>query len=239
MRRLALPLAAVVVLAVAPSASAQGTVIQALDGTQPEEFRWTPPAITIKAGEAVTWTFTGTTAPHNVASKGTNWSLPGAVPVRTPPDTTYAFMTPGVYEYVCEVHLPSMAGTVTVTDASGAPPPPPPPPPLSEQHWVNDQQPPQRLDVADERRPRVSRVRAAAVRNGARVRFRLSERARVRVRFVKAGVTVKSARRWFRSGAHALTVRDRRMRGAYRVEVVAWDRAGNRSARVRERVSVR
>ena len=132
-----------------------------------------------------------------------------------------------------------MDGKVIVTDPSGAPPPPPPPPPLSEQPLPNDQQPPARLERADQRRPRLSRVRATAVRDGARVRFRLSERARVTVRFKLAGIAVKSVRRNFRAGAGRVTVRDPRMHGRYRVEVFARDGAANRSRLEHARVTVR
>jgi hypothetical protein len=126
-----------------------------------------------------------------------------------------------------------MSGTVTVGN-----PPPPPPPPLSEQPWPNDQQAPPLLDVADTKRPRLSSVRAAAVANGARVRFRLSERARVTVRFKLGGLTVKTAHRTFRAGTRSLTVRDRRMHGRYRIEVLATDLADNRSRVKHARVTV-
>ena len=239
MKRLAGPLAAVAVLAAAPAAYGQAQV-QAVDGTEANHYenQWSTKRLTIRAGETVTWTFTGSTVLHNVAARG-SWTFRNDDPKVAPPPASFRFDTPGEYRFVCEIHESSMWGDVVVTDASGAPPPPPPPPPLSEQPWLNDQPAPTRFDVSDERRPRVSRVRVARVRNGARVRFRLSERARVRVRFKKAGVTVKSARRWFGAGAHRLTVRDRRMGGAYRVEVVAWDRAGNRSRTTRDRVSIR
>jgi plastocyanin len=237
-RRLAAPVAALAVLAPAAYGQAQ---VQAVDGTEANHYenRWSTNRVTIRAGEAVTWSFSGSTVLHNVASDSPNWSFRNDDPKVAPPPASFTFTTPGEYRFVCEIHESTMWGDVVVTDPSGAPPPPPPPPPLSEQPWPNDQQAPRRLDVADEKRPRVSRVRATAVRNGARVRFRLSERARVRVRFRKAGVTVKTARRWFGAGARRLTVRDRRMRGAYRVEVLARDRAGNRSRTASDRVAIR
>ena len=71
------------------------------------------------------------------------------------------------------------------------------------------------------------------------MRFRLSERARVSVRFKLAGLTVKTTRRTFRAGRHRLTVRDPRMRGRYRIEVFALDLAGNRSRFKHARVTVR
>ena len=237
---LAAALSVLATLAGAPAASAQGPVIHALDGTQPEDFRWSPKEVTVKAGETVTWSFTGTTAPHNVASTGSNWipTFRNGDAAFTPPPASYTFSTPGIYRFVCEIHASTMDGTVIVTDASGVPPPPPPPPPLREQPWANDQQAPLVLDVADEKRPRLSRVRALAVRNGARVRFSLSERARVSVRFKLAGVTVRSAHKTFGAGTRSLTVRDRRMHGRYSIEIRATDLGGNRSRPQRVRLTV-
>ena len=95
------------------------------------------------------------------------------------------------------------------------------------------------FEVEEQVRPRLTGVRAAAVRNGARVRFRLSERARVTVRFKLAGITVKSVRRTLGAGRRSLVVRDARMDGRYRVEVFARDLAGNRSRLKRASVRVR
>ena len=222
----------VAMLAFAPSAYAQGTV-QADEAS----FKWLPDNVTIKAGETVTWTWTGF---HNVKSTSANWDVTGAAS-----GFQHAFAAPGTYRYVCQFHAvdgngqPLMVGTVTVTDAGGTPPPPSPPPPPSEQPWTNDQQPPSPFEVVDEVRPELTGVRASAVRNGARVRFRLSERARVTVRFRLGGVVVKTARKSFGAGAGRFTVRDRRMDGRYGLEVFARDLSGNRSRIARERVTVR
>ena len=233
-------LAALAALAGAPAAFAQGGVVQAVDGTDADNYnnRWSPTAVTIKAGETVTWSFTGTTVFHNVASSGSNWSFRNGNPAIAPPPASFTFSTPGTYRFVCEIHATTMVGDVVVTDASGTPPPPPPPPPPSRQPWPNDQPAPSVLEVTDEKPPRLSRVRVAAVRNGARVRFRLSERARVRVRFKRAGLTVKSARRTFRAGTRRMTVRDRRLRGRYRIEILATDLGGNRSRLKRARLTI-
>jgi plastocyanin len=240
-RRIALAAALVVVAALTPAGTAAADVtVLAVDGTAENEFKntWSPMEVTIKAGEAVTWTFPDSDGFHNVASDSPNWTLDNPISARHPP-VTHSFPDSGTYRFVCDAHASTMWGNVYVTDASGAPPPPPPPPPLSEQPFPNDQQPPPTLEVGDEKRPRLSRVRVTAVRDGARVRFRLSERARVSVRFKLAGLTVKTARRTFRAGARSLTVRDRRLRGSYRVEVFARDAADNRSRTVRHQVSIR
>jgi plastocyanin len=221
----------VATLALADVASAQ---IQAVDDLSGVNNRWEPRAVTVQVGQSVTWRFEGTQLAHNVKSTSANWNIDSATSTNDNRPVTFTFTAEGTYSFVCKFHADTMTGEVTV----GSPPPPPPPPP-SEQHWVNDQQPPPRLERADRTRPQLSRVRAAPVRDGARVRFRLSERARVTVRFRLAGITVKTVRRTLRRGARALTVRDRRMRGRYRVEVVARDLAGNRSRLRQTRVRVR
>jgi hypothetical protein len=175
---------------------------------------------------------------HNVISRGTNWNWRSGDWQSGGPDVSYTFPTAGSFEFACQVH-PEMEGFVDVTGAGGEPPPPPPPPPPSEQEWANDQQPPTVFELVDEVRPQLTRVRVDAVRRGARVKFRLSERARVHVRFKRAGVAVKSVRRTFGDGPGRLTVRDRRMEGRYRIEVVARDLSGNRSRVARDSVTVR
>jgi plastocyanin len=222
-------------LTIAPAALAQAPVFQAVDdlaGTN--NNRWEPGAVTVKVGDTVTWRYDGTILAHNVDSTSPNWNIDTPASTQVPTPVTYTFTAEGVYDFVCRFHADTMKGTVTVGS-----PPPPPPPPLSEQHWVNDQQPPTVFEIADAVHPRLSRVRVKGVRDGARVRFRLSERARVVVRFRLAGVTVKRASEAFRAGAGRLTVRDRRMHGRYRVEVFARDAAGNRSRTMRSRLTIR
>jgi plastocyanin len=222
-------LVVVAMLAFAPAAYGQGTTIQAVD-----PYSWVPSDPEIKAGESVTWTWTGT---HDIKSSN---ELDDWTAASTTSPYTHRFDTPGTYKFVCSFHeLNGMVGTVKVTDASGTPPPPPPPPPPSEQQWSNDQAPPTVFELIDEVRPELTRVRVDAVRNGARVRFRLSERARVHVRLLRAGVPVESARKTFGPGRGRLTVRGRRLEGRYRVEVFARDLSGNRSAVERDWVTVR
>ena len=235
MRRttLASVLAVLATLAAAPAASAQGPVIQAVDDLSGANNRWDPPAVAVPVGGTVTWRYDGTQLTHNVKSTSANWNVDTQGSTTDAQPVSYTFAAEGTYTFLCKYHGTSMSGTVTVGN-----PPPPPPPPLSEQPWPNDQQAPPLLDVADTKRPRLTAVRAAAVRNGGRVRFRLSERARVTVRFKLAGLTVKSARRTFPAGTRSLTVRDRRLHGRYRVEIRATDLGGNHSRLTRVRLTV-
>jgi plastocyanin len=233
---LAAPLAALAMLAAAPAAHGQGAVVQAANGPPeaPANFQWLPRDVTIKAGETVTWRFENADGLHNVISQGGNWSYRSGTFQEKHPPASFAFSTPGVYKFVCEVHVSTMFGTVTVTDASGTPPPPPPPPPPSEQPFPNDQSAP----AFDVLRPVVSRVRATARRRGARVRFRLSEAARVTIRVKRGPITVARRAVNRRRGTHRVTIRGLRA-ARYRIEVLAIDLAGNRSRVSRSQVRIR
>jgi plastocyanin len=219
----------VAMLAFAPAAHAQGPTIQADDTT----LKWSPEGLVVKVGEKVTWTWDGT-PPHNVDSTLGNWDVTSG----TTSPFEYTFTEEGQYDYVCQFHA-GMNGRVVVTDATGDPPPPPPPPPPSQQPWANDQPLTTVFEVVDEVRPTLARLRAARVRNGARLRFRLSERAQVIVRFERNGRAVRTARRTFGKGAGRLTVRGRRLEGRYRIEAFARDLSGNRSRVRRTRVTIR
>jgi plastocyanin len=229
-------------LVLAPAASAQDVTIQAIDGTEADNYnnRWSPKTPTIKVGDTVTWTFAGTSALHNVASSGANWSpaFRNGNPASGPPPASYTFTKPGTYRYLCEVHANTMFGDVIVTDASGNPPPPPPPPPLSEQPFPNDAGAPSAFEVDDGLAPRLSRMWARGRRHAARVGFRLDEPAVVTVRVRRARITVKRSRAMLLRGKRRLTIRHLRP-GAYSLVISARDLAGNRARTRRARVTVR
>jgi len=73
-------------------------------------FKFTPAAVTVKAGTTIRWTnhgyvphtvdFTGGAANSGVLNNGTQF--------------THTFTTPGTYAYICHIH-PFMHGTVVVT----------------------------------------------------------------------------------------------------------------------------
>jgi plastocyanin len=236
---LAAVVGALAALAGAPAASGQAPVVQAIDGTEADNYnnRWSPATVTIKAGATVTWSFTGSTVFHNVVSSGSNWSFRNGDPAIAPPPASHAFPTPGTYRFVCQIHATTMIGDVIVTDASGNPPPPPPPPPLSEQPFPNDAASPTSWEVADALRPRLRHVQVRPRGHGARVRFRLDEPAVVTLRVQRARVTVKRRRALFLRGTRAITVRGLQP-GRYRIAMLARDLAGNRSRVTHARLRV-
>jgi plastocyanin len=70
--------------------------------------RWDPEELAIAAGESVTFRWTGP-VPHNIRIDGL---------IDTPVTATGQYRvtveTPGTYTYICDVHLATMVGTLTV-----------------------------------------------------------------------------------------------------------------------------
>ena len=122
-----------------------------------------------------------------------------------------------------------MIGTVTVGAAA---PPPPRVIPLSEQPFGNDSAPLGTLETVslDTTKPKLTSLSARrSGRGGARLRFRVSEESVVDVRLKRGGKVVK---RYAAAGnGHAGVHGARSLKaGRYRVEVRAYDVAGNASS---------
>ena len=183
--------------------------------------RWSPGDVRIAVGDSVTWRFEGTSLPHNVASTGTNWSF------QTPFDgapKTFMFNAPGTYRFVCQAHAFTMNGLVRV----GADGPEPEPD-------VDALPNGSRAPGIDARPPVFDRVRVRRRTGGARIRFRLSERARTVVRVKRSGRLVW--RRAARGRRGTLVVRDLAP-GRYAVALRARDFGGNPSRIVRRSLAV-
>jgi plastocyanin len=79
-------------------------------------FKFDPPELTIKAGDSVTWNFTGGT--HNVTS-GTNCTsdnkFASGAPKAAPNTFIKTFDTAGTFDYFCQPHCTSgMVGKIIV-----------------------------------------------------------------------------------------------------------------------------
>lgn len=183
--------------------------------------QWTPSNVMIQVGDSVTWRFEGTSLAHNVASTGTNWSF------QTPFDSlpaTFTFTAPGTYRFVCQAHAFTMNGLVKVGVAAPEPEPGGGPLPNGE-----------RAPGVDARPPTFERLRVRRKPGGARIRYRLSERARTVVRVKRGGRLVW--RRAARGRQSALRVRGLRP-GRYAVALRARDFGGNPSRVVRRSLTV-
>ncbi len=80
-----------------------------------DNFTFTPPTLTVKAGTAVTWT-NKDDIPHGIAA--TNNAFAKSRALDTDDSYSFTFTTPGTYQYFCYIH-PHMVGTIVV-EASGS-----------------------------------------------------------------------------------------------------------------------
>jgi plastocyanin len=214
----------------AVASAADATIRPAGTDTEPV---WSPAAVSVDVGDTVTWSFTGSTIAHNVTSNSANWTFSSPTGVGQAP-AAFTFTAAGTYAFVCSIHPDTMRGTVTVGNA-----PPPPPPPPSQQWLPNDQSPPTVLEVTDDTRPRLSRVRVHAIARGARVRVRVNEPGRVTIRARRGHHVVRSRTVTLRRAATRTVALHGLRAGAYRIEMRARDLAGNRSRVRRAHVTVR
>jgi amicyanin len=98
-----------------------GGVLLAQAQSQPatvsiDNFTFSPPTITVKAGTIVTW-INKDDIPHGIASANNAFKKSKAMDT----DDTYSFTftTPGTYAYFCYLH-PHMTGTIVVEVATGS-----------------------------------------------------------------------------------------------------------------------
>ena len=97
----------------APAApqAAPATPAVATSAVTINNFAFTPPVITVKAGTSVSWTNNDEEA-HTVFSGAAGMKSPVLDPGGT--QYSFSFATPGTYNYNCTIH-PFMHGTVVVT----------------------------------------------------------------------------------------------------------------------------
>ena len=80
-----------------------------------QNIQFDPAEVTVNAGETVTWTNDEAVA-HDVdgSGPGGDFSSGPEGGMNEGDEFAFTFDEPGTYEYVCRVHAPGMAGTVTV-----------------------------------------------------------------------------------------------------------------------------
>ena len=82
---------------------------------QIDDFAFSPPSLTVKAGTTVTWR-NKDDIPHTVAASA---KLFKSKVLDTDDEFAFAFAGPGVYAYFCSLH-PHMTGTVVVEAQTGS-----------------------------------------------------------------------------------------------------------------------
>ncbi|MBF6272477.1 copper-binding protein [Nocardia sp. 852002-20019_SCH5090214] len=94
------------------TAAASPTVAQPASVTvRVEDMKFSPDAVTVQAGDTVTWKFSDK-VPHAVQGIG-DAAMGINSPIFTGGEWSHTFAVPGVYRYLCPLH-PEMRGTVTV-----------------------------------------------------------------------------------------------------------------------------
>jgi plastocyanin len=80
-----------------------------------QNTQFNPANVNVKAGETLTWV-NDDSVPHDVdgSGPGGKFSSGPAGGMAEGDRFSFTFEEPGKYEYVCRVHAPGMAGTVTV-----------------------------------------------------------------------------------------------------------------------------
>lgn len=81
-----------------------------------DNFTFTPPSLTVKAGTTVTWT-NKDDIPHGIAAANNEFKRSKALD--TDDSFSFTFTTPGSYKYFCYLH-PHMTGTIVVEAATGS-----------------------------------------------------------------------------------------------------------------------
>jgi|SRR5579863_1601909 plastocyanin len=81
-----------------------------------DNFTFTPPTLTVKAGTTVTWT-NKDDIPHAIASANNAFAKSKALD--TDDNYSFTFTTPGTYKYFCYLH-PRMVGSIVVEAATGS-----------------------------------------------------------------------------------------------------------------------
>jgi plastocyanin len=186
-------------------------------------FAFSPVTVEIAPGDTVRWAFVGPDTNHSTTSdagQAESWeSDPGVASPNHPVGDAFShtFNATGSFGYSCRVH-PSMRGTVRVT-APGQPQPPQPP------------QPP-----ADAVAPVFASARVAVARR--RVSFTLDEAASVAAK-LRGRKTKRTLTLAGKAGTNVLKLPKRLSAGRYALTLIATDAAGNASAPLKLKFTVK
>jgi plastocyanin len=168
-----------------------------------------PTVTRVLPGDTVTWTWAADSLESHTVTASPGQTIRFESGFKDGAGATFrrTFTERGRFRYFCRVHPIEMKGTVEV-----GPPPFP-----------------------DTTLPRIGSLRAgpARARRSTRLRFRLSEAAKVKVVVTRSGRTARSFTRSRGKGRRSIRLSVRRLRrGRYRATLRPTDRAGNRGRAV-------
>ncbi len=118
MRFASLLLLGLVLLAM-PASAAAATPEPGADAVLIDDFAFSPPEMTVTAGESVTWTFGSDPEQHTV-TPADGEAFDGSRQLFTDDTFVVRFDEAGTFAYLCTLH-PFMTGTVTVVAAAASP----------------------------------------------------------------------------------------------------------------------
>jgi plastocyanin len=211
----------------------------------PATVNWQKPtnaSVAINQGEAVTWNVVESGHNIDVVSGPESWkSTSGKDPQGA--QVTHVFNAPGTYTFICDYHS-NMQGTITVAKAAAQPGQPGQPAPAPGQPTPapggGAQQPTTGGPAGPAGDATASKVDAAAPTvkkvsvSRSALRVRLSEAAKLTVRYRKAGAKKVSKKVVAgRRGTNVIKLGKLMRNGRYSVSVVATDAAGNASKALR------
>ena len=110
-RLLALAVAGALPVAVAVAVSGPSASAATGKSVVVRDIKFNPGNLTIRRGSTVTWRFQDETTKHNVISRGAKRFK--SSPVKGSGTYSVRFTRPGVYRYVCTLHI-GMKGAITV-----------------------------------------------------------------------------------------------------------------------------
>lgn len=215
MRRLIPAAAAAAALAIpAVTAHAADTTVQVKD-----DF-FDAKSVTVNVGDSVTWNAAlGAMDPHNVKANDGSFKLGGNAashdPAPGPWSGSFTFKKAGVFGYYCEQHGAKdgsgMAGKVVVRDP-------------------NDHTPPKVSNLRTNPSKFCTNKTKNCHKRGTRVRFTLSEAAKVRADAVRKGHSRKAFEKQLGSGKQTVKFSGHGLKpGRYTLKVRATDASGNTS----------
>ena len=219
-----------------------------------DENSWQPSEVAVQRGETVRWTWTNTSVPHNVVSAGGAWTYDSVY--ANSGDHSYTFPADGTYMFRCELHTDMIGkvivgtgiptATATPTPTPTATPTPTPTATATPDTPVPTPNPPAATPTGtaapaatatpipltrDTVKPAIRSVRTTTMSKGVKVRFKLSERATIKVVVKRGSKTLTSSRpTTLAPGTRTVTVKSSKItRGKVTVEIRATDAAGNAS----------